>query len=60
MIGCLECGISSGCGCDVIKGRVKHTPRDHEKEAKRYQQDLKSDIELEIYKEEQRNKRINQ
>jgi len=49
-LSCLECGISSGCGCHVTK-RVKHPPRDHKKELERYQAELDADIAYDIEKE---------
>ena len=41
---CLECGISSGCGCHTPAKRKKYIPRDYEKEAKRYEEDLLAEV----------------
>lgn len=40
---CLECGISSGCGCNPPP-KVKYVPIDHEKELRQYEVDLHDEL----------------
>lgn len=42
---CLECGISSGCGChEPPNGGIKYIPRDHEKELEKWLADLADEV----------------
>ena len=51
---CPECNISGGCYCHDEPLKVKHTPRDHEKELEKHLADLESEIAYKLRKEERR------
>ena len=40
---CLECGISSGCGC-YPPPKVKYKPRDHKQELKLWLEDMAQEV----------------